>query len=150
MCPKPRRVHSTRSILSSMDAPTFRACSRPIRKLSLIEWKLLSILGNIYLTSSLSSPVLLNGFRLTVNQNGSAESLYIVRVSFCHHEENVLLFCFSIIEGRPTIWTDQYLAVLIPKFIDETLEVYNYHQSLNREAAEVNRGLVEILQSFDS
>ena len=60
----------------------------------------------------------------------------IVRVSFCNSEENVLLFGFSLIEGIPKIWTDQYLAVSIPRFIEETLEVYNFQQSLDRKVAE--------------
>ena len=72
----------------------------------------------------------------------------VARVSFCHSEENVLPFCFSLIECIPKIWSDQYLTVSIPRFIEDTLEVYNFQKSLDRKAAEVSRGLVEILQSF--
>ena len=41
--------------------------------------------------------------------------------------------------------TDPSLAVSIPAFIDQTLEVYNIQLQLNSEVAEVDRGILEIL-----
>ena len=60
-------------------------------------------------------------------------------------EDDHALFAFSVIDGIPTIWTDQIITVSITIFINETLEVYNAQLSPERQAAEVNRSLIELL-----
>ena len=139
------------SCLYEMNAQTFRALVRPLRNrnLSFTEGKFLATLGNVQ--PNLANPVLLMYlayvFSLMVNINCNAELLYITRIRVTldsNSEDDHVLFAFSVIDGIPTIWTDQIITVSITVFINETLEIYNAQLSLERQAAQVNRSLIEL------
>ena len=82
---------------------------------------------------------------VTINCTG--EFLYIVRVEFDNSNsyEDTIIFAFSFFEDNLKFWTDQNLAVSIPAFIHQILEIYNIQLQLNREAAEVDRSILELL-----
>ena len=82
-----------------------------------------------------------------VTLNCTGEFLYIVKVEFDNSTSygDSKIFPFSFIEDNQKFLTDPSLAVSILAFIDQTLEVYNIQLQLNREAAEVDKSIWELL-----